>query len=174
MRSPYLDNDLVSLMYQVPPDAATSYGCSLRLIAEGSPALGRIPTDRGRREPGIPLLSRAQRLYQDLTFKAEYAYDYGMPQWLARLDHRLSGLNLARAFIGRHKFYHFRMWYRDELSKDVKNILLDPGTLRRPYLSAGGVEATVSEHTSGRGNHTAEIHVLLTSELMHRSLIESI
>src|SRR5206468_5989917 len=45
--------------------------------------------------------------------KAEYAYDYGMPQWMARIDHLLLPLRLERLFLGRHKFSHFRVWYRD-------------------------------------------------------------
>jgi asparagine synthase (glutamine-hydrolysing) len=174
MRSPFLDNDLVGLMYRAPSGAATSVDGSLRLIAAGFPALARIPTDRGRRVRGLPGWTQARHLWQELVFKAEYAFDYGMPPWLSRLDHRLSGLNLGRAFIGRHKFYHYRQWYKNELSKYVQDILLDPKTLRRPYLDAAGVEAIVSEHMTGRANHTLEIHQLLTSELAHRHLIESI
>ena len=59
---------------------------------------------------------RRIRSFLDLTVKAEYAYDYGMPQWVARIDHVLAPLHLERLFLGRHKFYHFRVWYRDTLS----------------------------------------------------------
>ena len=51
----------------------------------------------------------------EFTFKAEYAYDYGMPQWVARIDHVLSPLHLERLFLGRHKYAHYRVWYRDVL-----------------------------------------------------------
>ena len=37
-------------------------------------------------------------------FKAEYAYDMGMPQGLARIDHPLSALRLERLFLGRTRF----------------------------------------------------------------------
>ena len=47
VRSPFLDNDLVALAFQAPPEAAASLAPSLRLIAEGNPVLGQIPTDRG-------------------------------------------------------------------------------------------------------------------------------
>ena len=47
VRSPFLDNDLVALAFQAPSEAITSLAPSLRLIAEGNPLLGRIPTDRG-------------------------------------------------------------------------------------------------------------------------------
>ena len=70
----------------------------------------------------------------EFTFKAEYAYDYGMPQWLSRIDHFLSPLRLERLFLGRHKLLHFRVWYRDALADYVREILLDRRTLSRPYF----------------------------------------
>ena len=45
-RTPYLDNDLVSLAYRAPADARRSPDSALRLIGESDPRLGRIPTDR--------------------------------------------------------------------------------------------------------------------------------
>ena len=98
---------------------------ALRLIAEGNPALGKIGTDRGLAFRSIPGVTPILHAYQEFTFKAEYAYDYRMPQWLARLDHAFAPLHLERLFIGRHKFHHFRVWYRDELSRSVKEMLLD-------------------------------------------------
>ncbi len=98
----------------------------MRLIAEGNPTLGRIPTDRGVVLESSPLLGRARNLYQDFTFRAEYAYDYGMPQWLAKSDHVFARVHLERLFLGRHKFHHFRVWYRDELSEYVKKRVARP------------------------------------------------
>jgi asparagine synthase (glutamine-hydrolysing) len=174
MRSPYLDNDLVALVYQAPPDLATSIQPSLRLIADGNPVLSRIPTDRGVRYRSVPVVTKFKHLYQGITFKAEYAYDYGMPQWLARLDHLFSPIHPERIFLGRHKFYHFRVWYRDELSKYVKDILLDPRTRARPYLDGRHLEEIVNSHIKGYRNYTEEIHRVLTSELIQRHLIEQI
>ena len=31
----------------------------------------------------------------EFSFKAEYAYDYGMPQWIAKIDHLLAPLHLS-------------------------------------------------------------------------------
>jgi asparagine synthase (glutamine-hydrolysing) len=171
-RSPFLDNDLVALVYQAPPDLAKSLELSLRLIAEGNTALSRIPTDRGILYRPIPIVTQFQRQYQTFTFKAEYAYDYGMPQWLSKLDHFLTPLHLERIFLGRHKFYHFRLWYRNELSRYVKDILLDSRTLNRPYLNGKNLELIVSEHLKGDRNYTWEIHLALTIELIQRHLIE--
>lgn len=172
LRSPYLDNDLVSLVFQAPPELATSNELSLQLIADGDSELGRIGTDRGALHCSRSVSTKLKHLYQEFTFKAEYAYDYGMPNWLAKLDRTFSALHLERLFLGRHKFYHFRIWYRDALAGYLKEMLLDPRTLGRPYLSGANVERMVRNHVSGRENHTYALHRILTSELIQRQLIE--
>lgn len=172
VRSPYLDNDLVSLIGQAPQDALSSKEVTFRLIAEGSEALSRIPTDRGLVYPPIPIVTKFRNLYEDFTFKAEYAYDHGMPQWLSRIDHALAPLRLERLFLGRHKYYHFRIWYRRELASYVKDILLDRRTLSRSYLRGPVLERMVMDHLEGRRNYTNEIHKILTFELIQRHLIE--
>jgi asparagine synthase (glutamine-hydrolysing) len=172
LRSPYLDNDLVDLLRQVPADLVVDKGPSLQLIAEGNLMLSKIATDRGILYRRVPVVTKANQLWQEFTFKAEYAYDYGMPQWLAAIDHHLSPLHLEKLFLGRHKFHHFRVWYRDDLSRYVKEILLDPRTLNRPYLRRDSLEAMVNDHIKGNRNYTREIHKVLTSELIERQLIE--
>ena len=172
VRSPFLDNDLVPLCFQAPAGLAENVAIQLRLIAEGNPGLARISTDRALLYQSNSLLDRVRQKYQELTFKAEYAFDYGMPQPLAKVDYYLKSLHLERLFLGRHKFYHFRIWYRDAFARYVKDVLLDPRTLGRPYLNGQEVERIVLEHVKGRGNYTAEIHRLLTSELIQRQLIE--
>lgn len=172
VRSPFLDNDLVQLMYRASPSALLEKNHSLRLIAAGNPALAVLPTDRGLRYPEIPLWSKLHNQLQEFTAKAEYAYDYGMPQKLAAIDYRLRPLQLERLFLGRHKFYHFRLWYRDQLAPYLKDLLLDPRTLGRPYFNPDFIEHMVAAHTAGRENYTREIHRVLTIELIHRQLLE--
>jgi len=177
-RSPFLDNDLVRTVYR-SPEAATMKNnifedndeC-LRLIADGSPALRALRTDRGLGAPPT-LASAITRGLLEFTFKAEYAYDYGMPQRVAQIDHALSAFHLERLFLGRHKYYHFRVWYRDALSGYVKEMLLDPRTLSRPYLERKAIEPMVQGHLKGDRNYTTEIHKVLTLELMHRLFLDS-
>ena len=133
--------------------------------------LRQIRTDRGIGATGVS--AAASRALLEFLFKAEYAYDYGMPQWVARIDHVLSGLHLERLFLGRHKFHHFRIWYRDVLPRYVRDMLLDPRTLSRPYIERKGLEAVVDGHLKGGRNYTTEIHTVLTLELLHRLLLES-
>ncbi|HZS56220.1 MAG TPA: hypothetical protein VFA65_17585, partial [Bryobacteraceae bacterium] len=178
VRSPYLDHDFVRTAFRAPaPAFATSdvfsnKEVSLRLIGDGNEALRRIRTDRGLGGNRRRIPAALARAYLEFTFKAEYAYDYGMPQGLARIDHLLSPLRLERCFLGRHKFYHFRVWYRDQLSSYVREILLDPRTLSRPFVNRKRLEATVEGHLRGNRNFTIEIHKLLTLELLHRLFVD--
>ena len=173
MRSPFVDNDLVRTAFRAPDspmvrsDIFADNDDCVRLIADGDATLRGIRTDRGLN--GGSAISRA---LLEFTFKAEYAYDYGMPQWLSRIDHFFSPLRLEHIFLGRHKFYHFRVWYRDQLSKYVREILLDPRTLSRAYLKPKVLEAVVRGHLKGNRNYTSEIHKILTLELVHRLFLD--
>jgi asparagine synthase (glutamine-hydrolysing) len=166
VRSPYLDNNFVRTVYRAP--ALNSDDMRLRLIGDLSPALRRIPSDRGVGGAYGPITSAIMRGFLEFTFKAEYAYDYGMPQWIARADHTLSPLHLQRLFLGRHKFLHYRVWYRDKLAGYVREILLDSLTLSRPYIERKTLEMIVSGHLRGDRNYTTAIHKMLSLELLHR------
>jgi len=167
IRSPFLDNDFVRTVFRAPHSTFTNNDVSLRLIADGNAALRRLQTDRGFGG------SKASQTFQEFTCKAEYAYDYGMPQSLARIDHLFSPFHLERLFLGRHKFYHFRVWYRDPLAQYVREMLLDQRTLSRPYLQRTGLEAIVSGHLKGDRNYSLAIHKVLTLELVHRLFLDS-
>jgi asparagine synthase (glutamine-hydrolysing) len=170
VRSPFLDNDLIRTVYR-SPQAAYSDNVCLRLIGDGNPVMRETRTDRGLGKTGV--LGGMSRSLLEFSFKAEYTYNHGMPQWLARLDHVVSPLRPERLFLGRHKYSHFRIWYRDNLSKYVQDILLDPRSLERWYIDRNMVQRIVSKHVRGEGNYTFQIHTLLTLELLHRSLLDS-
>jgi asparagine synthase (glutamine-hydrolysing) len=170
VRSPFLDNDLVRTVYRAPAACYGSADVCLRLIADGNAELRKTGTDRGIGRAGMRG-ALSQRL-REFSFKADYAYNHGMPQWLARIDHLLAPLRLERLFLGRHKYSHFRIWYRDALSNYVQEMLLDTRTLTRWFIDRGTVERIVAKHVTGEGNYTFAIHRLLTLELLHRSLLE--
>jgi asparagine synthase (glutamine-hydrolysing) len=173
VRTPFLDNDFLQTVFRAPQSATANNDLRVRLIGDGNSVLQRIRTDRGFAGNSGPLRAWASQNYQQFTFKAEYAYDYGMPQWLAELDHFFSPLRLERIFLGRHKLYHYRVWYRDTLASYVKEMLLDSRTLSRPYLERSGVEAVVKGHLKGNRNYTTEIHKLLSLELLHRLFVDT-
>jgi asparagine synthase (glutamine-hydrolysing) len=169
IRSPYLDNDFVKTVYKAPGPVAVNEQARLRLIGEGNPVLAKLRTDRGMGGPN----NGFTRARLEFLFKAEYAYDMGMPQWVAQMDHLFGLLHLERIWLGRHKIFHFRVWYRDQLAKYVREILFDPRSLARPYLEPKAVRAVVDGHIKGNRNYTTEIHRLLTLELTHRLFVDS-
>jgi asparagine synthase (glutamine-hydrolysing) len=171
LRSPFLDNEFVRTVFRAPVAALAGGGdVSLQLIADGNPSLRAIPTDRGVGDRG--LASAFRRGLREVSFKAEYASDYGMPHWASWLD-RYSPIPARRLFSGRHKFYHFRAWYRDVLADYVREVLLDTRTLARPYLSRHVLEKIVRGHVTGHRNYTTEIHKMLTLEHIHRLFIDA-
>jgi asparagine synthase (glutamine-hydrolysing) len=172
LRTPYLDNEFVQTIFRAPESACANSDVCLRLIADGDTSLRQIRTDRGLGGNGSPVSATVVRNFLEFTFKAEYAYDYGMPQWVARMDHLVAPFHLERLFLGRHKFAHYRVWYRDALSQYVQEVLLDPRTLARPYFERSTVETIVQGHLKGDENHTSEIHTLLTLELIQRLLLD--
>jgi asparagine synthase (glutamine-hydrolysing) len=173
MRSPYLDNDFVRILFRAPESALATHDLSLRLIADGNPALLRIPTDRGLGGAHWRFSEAAHRGLLEFLFKAEYAYDMGMPQWVAGVDHLLSPLRLERLFLGRHKIFHFRTWYRDALAGYVRHTLLDPHSCTRSYIDRNTLESMVLGHLKGARNYTNEIHKVLTLELLHRLFLDN-
>jgi asparagine synthase (glutamine-hydrolysing) len=173
LRSPFLDNDLVRTVFRAPESAHASKGDSLRLIADGNRELLRISTDCGLAGERGRLSSAAYRGFLEFLFKAEYAYDMGMPQWVARIDHAFSALHLEHLFLGRHKVFHFRIWYRDALARYVREMLLDPRSLSRPYIERKRLEEVVQGHLKGNRNYTTEIHKVLTLELLHRLFLDN-
>lgn len=172
IRSPFLDNEIVRTVFRAPKTSLESDGVSVRLIADGNGRLSTIRSDRGLLGDVRGLTAALQQAYFDFTFKAEYAWDYGMPDSVVRMDRAMKRLHLERLFLGRHKFTHFRIWYRDTLSSYVREFLLDARSLSRPYLKRGAVERVVTEHCSGLRNHTDTIHRLLTLEHLHRLFID--
>ena len=169
VRSPYLDNDLVRTVYKAPGPLEINEQGRPRLVQDGNPALAQLRTDRG-----IGAFSNIfARGFLEFFFKAEYAYDYGMPQWVAQIDHWFAPLHLERIWLGRHKVFHFRIWYRDHLANYVREMLLDPRSLARPYLDPAGVRRIVEGHLKGNRNYTTEIHRLLTLELTHRLFLDA-
>jgi asparagine synthase (glutamine-hydrolysing) len=167
MRTPFLDNEFVRTVFQSPAPALAGDALSWRLIGDGHPALRQLCTDRGlTAEDG--LRGTALHGFWEFLFKTEYAFDLGMPQWLAGVNHALSFVSIERAFLGRHKPFHFRIWYRDALAGYVREMLLDARSLSRPYLNRRSLAAMVEAHVKGERNHTRDIHKLLTLEILHR------
>lgn len=172
LRSPFIDNEFVKAVFRAPQSVLTNNNISLRLIRDGNPELAKIRTDLGYGGSWPRLPAYLMEKYLAFTFKAEYAYDYGMPQSVAKVDHALRAFHLERLFLGRHKFYHFRVWFRDALGNYLREMLLDPRTLSRPWLQRKTLEDMVNGHLKGNRNYTLMFHRMLTLEHLHRLFLD--
>jgi asparagine synthase (glutamine-hydrolysing) len=166
VRTPFLDNQLVSLMYRAQHLEGDRRPLTRRLIERGNPALATMPTDTG---------NTSWLKYQVLQFlfQADYCYKSGMPQWLEQVHYHFRVLRPERWLIGLHRFQHFRVWFRQQLASYVREILLDARTTSRPYFNRRFVEHMVARHLKGDRNYTDDIERVLTLELTHRTLLES-
>ncbi len=171
-RFPFLDNQLVDLVYRAPDEVRRSKEVSWGLIRNGNPALAAFPTDRAGAPGQGSALRLLRRLGPEASFKAEYLFDYGMPDWLARAERAAPGLHPERWFLGRHKFYHFRTWYRHQLSGHLREVLTDPAVLDSGLFDRGCLAEAVAGHTAGRVNRTRELTKALTLALLHHHLLK--
>jgi asparagine synthase (glutamine-hydrolysing) len=64
-------------------------------------------------------------------------------------------------------------WMRQELKRDLVEILLEPRTLERGYYSKTALRKLVEDHTSGRRDRSHELWLLLMLELWHRNFLEA-
>jgi len=173
-RTPFMDNDLLALVYRAPLEAVTSDKVSCQLVRDCNIQLANIITNRGVAGMSNSLLSKLRQEYHEYLKLAEFGYDYGMPQLLSQIDYYLAPFHFENLFLGWNGFYHFRKWYRDELSDYMEQILLDNRTLSRPYFKKGALEKIVSGHIRKGYNYGREINAALTLELTHRTLFEDI
>jgi asparagine synthase (glutamine-hydrolysing) len=173
LRTPYMDNELVQLVYQAPDDVRSSDRTQLRLIEECSPTLRLILTNRGTAGPSNYFASKCLQLYYYGLLKADYIYLYAMPNWMTRVTSLLAPMGFEKLFLGRQKFEHYRLWLRDQLLNFVQEVLLDERTLQRPFFNRAFIGRIVQKHARGEANYFAEINKALTLELTSRQLLEA-
>ena len=172
VRTPYMDNDLVALLYQMPPASRGSNDMELRLISDFHKTLARLRTNRGVKYGENVLVSQFFQFLYFAVFKADYLYFFSPPQWLGRLDHALAPLHLERSIFGSQKFEAYRIWFRRELADYIQGILLDRKTMQRAHFNPESLKTIVAAHLGGHGSHHDAINKALTLELLHRRLID--
>ena len=171
MRTPYLDNSLVKLMYQAPLGVRSSRDLQVRYIQSVSRALADVPTNMGRMANDSQPMGRVIYTLYWALFKAEYFYLYATPHWITRIDRKLGALNLERIITGRQKFEAYRIWIKTHLAESIREILLNPNARCTEFFDKSSVERAVKGHTAGTHNYFYEINKMLTLELICSSLL---
>ncbi|MDI6699558.1 MAG: hypothetical protein QME85_11600 [Candidatus Saccharicenans sp.] len=179
IRSPFLDNDLIRILYRAP-ELPKNFGIKfeLDLIARCMPELLQVPTTGTHGGKGIKPLAEIRRVFILSKMLIDKAYNheelpYNLTHYFARLDKKIiTTLHLDRLISGHSEFRRYRRWYRDELSDYIKEILLSEKTLSRPYWNRQGLIRVVNDHIKGKGNYLREIRKVLQIELLHRVIME--
>jgi asparagine synthase (glutamine-hydrolysing) len=63
-------------------------------------------------------------------------------------------------------------WMRQELKREVTDLLLEPRTLQRGYFQRAGIERLLQEHQSGQRDHSTLLWELLAFEMWQRNYLE--
>jgi asparagine synthase (glutamine-hydrolysing) len=165
VRTPFIDNDLISLLYRAPREGFDGSAFELDTINKKNSELLAVQTNRW--------------LHKTIGF-AEKVFNwdvlpYSLHHAVARIDcFLLTPLNLDKLLLGTEYRRHYNKWFRHELSSYLKETLLDNRTLSRPYWNGKYLSQIVNDHVSGRGNYLSEIRKVLTIELIHRTLVENV
>lgn len=169
MRTPYLDNELVKLMYKRPQGYRDVIELSVSIIGRYKPELMAIPTDRGDMGPASMLSRYLIKSHRRLTSKGEYWMSHGMPQWVAALTRLAPWLSLEKRMLGQHKFQHYRRWLHRNLSDYMRDILIS-NTQYPAFFDRQHLQKMVDDHCHGRKNYVDEIDKILTLTLAYRDI----
>ena len=179
LRLPFLDNDFVDLLHRAPRGGYDGSHYEIRAIAKLRRELLDFRTNKGDGGGAPSFITAAVKKLLRVRTLAEgsLVWDlmpYQLHHHAARVDARiLSPLRLHHLILGREYFRHYSHWFRNELAPYLKDILLDPRTLARPYWNPAYLTRMVHDHVSGRRNNMLEIRKVLTLELIHRELLSS-
>jgi asparagine synthase (glutamine-hydrolysing) len=167
-RTPYLDNELVALMFQAPEEMRKSSLPSFNLVRTNHPALAEIPTDRGfgGTNSGIKYLWR--RAFAESTFKLDYYSTAGLPRPVSALNPFFRPMVNKLKIAGLHKFLRYSAWFRNEMAPWVREVLSDSRVRGNGLWNPGVLETLAEDHIRGRGDFSAEINAVMTLEAVQR------
>jgi asparagine synthase (glutamine-hydrolysing) len=144
IRTPFLDNDIVNLMYRSVDRDTESKKTSLRLIMDGNKFLAGICNSANNDRSFWNKLN----FFKNINFKSK----------------KSNNQNIEHAYLCD--------LYKNELSVHIKDILFDTRSLSRPYISKEFIKAMVDMHTEGKADFTIEIGLALRAELINRVFID--
>jgi asparagine synthase (glutamine-hydrolysing) len=173
LRTPYMDNRLIELMYQAPPEVRASRELQARYVYQNGGQLARLSTDLGviGSGTGNQILSKLTYIPLWMLFKAEFTYLYAAPHWVTWADRKLERLRPERILAGRQKYEGYRIWFKTHFADFIRDTLLSPRARFTEFFDPGSVTRIVTGHTGGTRNYLNEINKMLTVELIYSSLL---
>jgi asparagine synthase (glutamine-hydrolysing) len=171
IRTPYMDNDLINLMFRAPYTLRGAAEPQARYINDYSPVLSQVVTDSGELGMNGPVITSLLYLVQLVLTKIEYIYLYTMPHRLTRIDRWLRFWHPENLISGRHKYEWYRIWSATHFAPFIRETLLDSQADYTRYLDYRSLSKMVKRHTAGTHNYLDEINKALTIQLICSSLL---
>lgn len=168
-RTPYLDNRIVKLAYQLAIADRDSPWPSTEVIRRLRPSLTAVATDRGVSLESGRGSTVFQRGTAEIMFKLDYWDKEGLPGPLWMLDPVL-GILRQTPWMGLHKYLAYRRWFRKELGQLIEHIASDCEDLSE-IIDRNFVDQIAGRHGSGRYNLLREINCVLTLSTIQRLFI---
>ena len=173
LRTPYMDNELVKLMYQASPAVRTVGMVQEQYVRDKSRALSTIATNMGKFASENQLITKFLYEAARALFKVEYIYLFATPHWLTRVDRTLEKLRLEKILSGRQKWEGYRLWIKTHFSEFIQGTLLNPQANYTRHFEKKTVERMVRSHVAGTHNYLSEINRALSVELIYSTLLNS-
>jgi asparagine synthase (glutamine-hydrolysing) len=171
-RTPFLDNQIVALAYQIPPKFRKSSLPCARLIHKNNPVLSAIPTDRGFTGHNSGPAFWSRRVFAEVTFKMDYYYNEGLPRKFSVFDPAYKFFAAKTKLVGQHKYLHYSGWLRNELAAYVQEKI--PAMQSSCFWQADFVKSMILQHLAGHANFVPEINAALTLEAVERLLFRGL
>jgi len=173
MRTPYMDNELVKLMYQAPKGSRAAGDLQEMYVKDFAPEFAAFITNLGRFASPNPTLTSMAYYPFWVLFKIEYIYLQATPHWMTRLDRTLAGLHLERLFGGRQKWEAYRIWIKTHMADFVQSTLLNPQAEYTEYFDYATMSRMIRQHVAGTHNYMREINRALSLQLIHATLLKA-
>ncbi|HEY1790619.1 MAG TPA: asparagine synthase-related protein [Verrucomicrobiae bacterium] len=170
LRSPYMDNELVSLAYRAPKELRTSCASAVRFVRNNSRTMSDIPTDMGYL--GTSGFGPLRRAASKASFKFDYFYSHGLPRAVSRLNPVFRRFAAITGVAGTHKYIVYGEWFRDQLAPFVKESLAEVQRRQSPFWNHHFLKDAVAGHISGGKNYVQEINAVLTLHAIERLLFK--
>lgn len=173
-RTPYLDNELVSLAYQAPESVRKSSRLPLHIVSANNALLSQIPTDRGYANGNSGPKFLARRIFAEVTFKLDYYNNEGFPNALAPLEpiFKIAGARLG--LVGLHKFLHYRSWFQNEFAHYVRDTVAASRLRLDEFFDPDFLATMAEEHIAKKRNYSLEINAVMTLEAVERLLFREL
>lgn len=146
-RLPYLDNSLIDLVFQSPPDLKLGESIQTHILRKRFPEFLAVTNVNTGTRVGASALARKISTFRMRAF--------------AKLGVK-----------GYQPYERLGLWLRRELAPMVKKILLSDQCLGRGVFDPRAVEAVIDGHFSARKNHTFLMMAMMIFELGQREFID--